>query len=124
MVRELPENKRCSRCRRWLPAEAFRVERSRSKELWRQWRLSSWCVECMRGATRRWREANRERINAERRAEYAATRGPLPRCSECDVVLASHSRVVCSRRCKDARYRRLHPEEYREKQRRKQARRR
>jgi hypothetical protein len=29
--------------------------------------LSSWCSECHNGATRRWRKANRERINAARR---------------------------------------------------------
>jgi hypothetical protein len=125
MTRELPENKRCSSCHRWLSAEAFRVEPVRSElNPWRHWRLSSWCRQCHQESTRRWREANRERINARRRTEYAASRGPLPRCSECGAELESHAKVVCSRRCKDARYRRLHPEEYREKQRRKDARRR
>jgi hypothetical protein len=113
MPRGVPENKRCSHCHRWLPAEAFRVEPVRSElNPWRHWRLSSWCRECQREATRRWYEANRERLNAERRAEYAAARGPLPRCSECEAELDSHAKVVCSRRCKDARYRRLHPAEF------------
>ena len=40
------------------------------------------------------------------------------------VADEDQARVVCSRQCKDARFRRLHPEAYREKARRKQARRR
>jgi hypothetical protein len=118
-------HKRCPRCYRWLPVEAFRVQPCRSKrEPWRRWKLSSYCRECMADATRRWREANRERINARRRAEYAVARGPLPHCSECDAELESHAKVVCSRRCKGKRYARLHPDKVREKERRKAARRR
>lgn len=42
---------------------------------------------------------------------YYVVREPLW-CSECGELLEGRQAVVCSRRCKDARYRRLHPEEY------------
>src|SRR5207248_903653 len=51
-------HKRCSHCKRWLPFDAFgRNPRTKLG-------LSSWCRECAREATRRWRAANSERINA------------------------------------------------------------
>ena len=74
-------------------------------------------------ATRAWWERNRERINEARRAEYQASR-PVRVCSECGRMIEGKGWVVCSRRCKDARYRRLHPVEYAAKQRRKYQRRR
>ena len=101
-----PTHKRCARCGEWLPVEEFRPNpKLRSG-------LHSWCKRCCAESAKQWREANRERVeesNARRRAEYEAARGPLPRCSECGVELDTHAKVVCSRRCKDARYRRLHP---------------
>jgi hypothetical protein len=45
-------------------------------------------------------------------------------CSECGAELEGRQRVVCGRRCKDARYKRLHPEEYAARERRKVERRR
>ena len=64
--------------------------------------------------------ANRERVLAK----AAARRGGKPgtrasECSECGGPLEGRRRVVCSRRCADARYRRLHPEAYAAKERRK-----
>jgi hypothetical protein len=49
---------------------------------------------------------------------------PGGRCTECGEELAGRAnRLVCSRRCKDSRYARLHPEELRAKERRKYERR-
>jgi hypothetical protein len=33
-------------------------------------------------------------------------------CSECGAELEGRQRVVCGRRCRDYRYKRLHPEGY------------
>ena len=72
---------------------------------------------------REWRARHPDKI-----AAYNAARriGPVAiRCVECGGKFEGRpDRLVCGRRCKDARYRRLHPEAYREKQRRKAARRR
>jgi hypothetical protein len=51
--------KRCTRCGTWLRVHAFRLLRDR-------WR-SSWCGPCSVAATREWRRANRDAINARRR---------------------------------------------------------
>jgi hypothetical protein len=53
----------CSACQRSLPAESFHLSKYGSR--------SSWCRECTVAATREWRAANRDAINARRRAEYA-----------------------------------------------------
>jgi len=76
-----------------------------------------------------WRAANPERVaayNAARREAYRLAHPPMRvKCSECDVEFEAETiRVVCSRRCKDRRYRRLHPVEYAAKRARKDARRR
>jgi hypothetical protein len=54
-------HKRCPHCRRWLPFEAFSVNRRLKSG------RSSWCLECARTATQRWRAANAE-ILAEKNA--------------------------------------------------------
>ena len=59
-----PREKPCSRCGRWLPLEAFPVNRSA------HWGRASRCRGCAREATRDWRRRNRDRENAERRARY------------------------------------------------------
>jgi endogenous inhibitor of DNA gyrase (YacG/DUF329 family) len=76
--------------------------------------------------SRRYFAENREAVLARAAAKRNALRGERPelRCSECESPLVGRQRVVCSRRCKDARYRRLHPEAYAAKQRRKVERRR
>ena len=51
----------CKHCGQRKEAEAFRRNR-RNRD-----GLSSWCSECHRDATRRWREENRERINRDAR---------------------------------------------------------
>jgi CheY-like chemotaxis protein len=45
-------------------------------------------------------------------------------CSECGVELEGRRRVVCSERCREARFKRLHPESYEEREWRKVERRR
>jgi hypothetical protein len=77
-----------------------------------------------------WLERNRKRVNQKKPAEIRqvshAGRRAKPvqlTCTECGATFEGRpNRLVCSRRCKDARYRRLHPEAYKAKQRRKQAR--
>ena len=68
-----------------------------------------------------WRAANREKIEA-----YNASRRIPPaklKCVECGHAFEGRKgRLVCSRRCKDKRYARLHPEKLRTKERRHQAR--
>lgn len=67
-----------------------------------------------------WHERNRERVNAARRTPPSQLT-----CVECGVLFEGpKNRLLCSRRCKDARYARLHPVEHRAKRRRKDARRR
>ena len=72
---------------------------------------------------RAWRAANPDRV----RAYNEARRIPFTSlvCVECGAgFLGRKDRLVCSPRCKDRRYARLHPAEYRAKQKRKDARRR
>jgi len=60
-------------------------------------------------------EQNRGRINAARRKPPAKLR-----CVECGGEFEGRKgKLLCSRRCKDRRYARLHPEAVRAKQRRK-----
>jgi hypothetical protein len=87
--------------------------------------VSSWCRQCQLEATRRWRAEHPEQVardNAKRWAAYAAAR-PERHCSECGALLEGRRFRVCSRRCKDARYRRLHPDAVKAKQARKYQRR-
>lgn len=115
----LRRGKWCPRCSRHLPAEEFAANpRVRSG-------FSSWCKRCHRQAVRVWREEHRDEENAKRRAEYAAAHPRAVRhCEECGAELEGRASVVCSRRCKDTRYRRLHPEAEKARQARKVARRR
>jgi hypothetical protein len=70
-----------------------------------------------------WRERNPDQVaayNASRRVQPAKLQ-----CVECGEAFEGRpNRLVCSRRCKDRRYARLHPEQVREKNRRHQANRR
>jgi hypothetical protein len=56
-----------------------------------------------------------KRCDSERAlARYYTKRGPQPvrHCSECGAELEGRRRVVCSERCREARFNRLHPEAY------------
>jgi hypothetical protein len=85
--------------------------------------LGSLCRACTRRRSRQFYARNRERILAR----AAARRGPpLVRfCSECGVELEGRHRVTCGKSsCREARFRRLHPEAYAAKEARKVERRR
>jgi len=104
-------DKRCGRCSKLLPLEAFRPN-PRSATGW-----SSYCRDCGAAANREWRERNRDAYNASRRVPPAKLE-----CVECGKPFEGRSdRLVCSRRCKDRRYARHHPEQVKEKNRRHQA---
>jgi hypothetical protein len=83
--------------------------------------FASRCRVCDRERSKRYYEAHREAV-LER---AAAKRALVERvCSECPETLQKGRRVVCSDRCRDRRYRRLHPEaEARKVERRREARR-
>jgi hypothetical protein len=73
---------------------------------------------------REWRQRNPDKVR-----EYNERRRTPPTesvCVECGAtIVGAKGRLLCgARRCKDARYRRLHPEASRAKQRRKDERRR
>ena len=109
-----PRGRRCTRCQVVLPFSAFRPN-LRLSSGW-----SSWCRACSSAATRAWREQNRERVNAARRKPPVKLR-----CVECGGEFGGRKdRLLCSRRCKDRRYARLHPAELATKERRKYERRR
>jgi hypothetical protein len=110
---ETPKGRRCTHCGEFLPFSAFRPNLKLSSG----W--NSWCRDCCVESAREWRERNRERVNAARRTPPARLT-----CVECGGEFEGRKdKLICSRRCKDRRYARLHPEELREKQRRKYARR-
>ncbi len=110
------DHRRCIRCRQALPLAAFPPSNTYDG-------LGPRCRECRRELNRLWREQNPDAIAAHNEAR----RIPPTKltCTECGSEFEGRrDRLVCSRKCRDARYRRLHPEAYREKRRRKDARRR
>jgi hypothetical protein len=71
----------------------------------------SLCRVCDRERSRAYYAANREAVLAR----AAARREPAPArfCSECRVELEGRHRVTCgSAKCREARFKRLHPESY------------
>jgi hypothetical protein len=102
----IPESKKkCQRCGGWLAPEEFTVDRSKPAG------LGSYCRPCDRQLSREYYRANRERILAK----LAAKRGPQPvrNCSECKEQLEGRHRVTCGKsKCREARFRRLHPASY------------
>lgn len=83
--------KECSRCRRWLPAVAFRPNpKLRSG-------LASWCRDCQNAATQRWRAEHPE-------LKIARREGPFPTtCVDCSHgFLAARRRQVRCRDCQAA----------------------
>lgn len=108
--------RRCARCGVDKPVEEFTFDRDK------RCGRGSYCRPCEQERSRDYYQRNRERILAR----MAARRGPAPVrfCSECRVELEGRQRVVCSSRCRDARFRRLHPEAYAAKEARKVVRRR
>jgi len=72
------------------------------------------CKVCDRARARAFYVANRERVLERAAAKRGRARSPVSSsCSECGVALEGRQRVTCgSSRCRDARFRRLHPESY------------
>ena len=92
----------CTHCQRLRPVELF-VSNERMRD-----GLHSWCRDCTRAAVRRWREENREYVeayNRRRREEYAAGHEPLERvCAnpECGRTFTPTRRDAgtCSKACR------------------------
>jgi hypothetical protein len=82
--------KRCTGCSEWLPLEGFplncRMHLGRSSR----------CRKCHRAATKDWRERNRERVNAERRAAYQR-RAPASRARLRGVRPTVRGSAPCAR---------------------------
>jgi hypothetical protein len=111
------ELRHCTACRQKRPVSEFRTNPETLSGL--HW----WCRACVSQRNREWREANADYVNAYNEAR----RVPPSRltCTECgEEFYGRKDRLTCGRRCKDARYRRLHPDQYRAKQSRYYARRR
>jgi hypothetical protein len=108
--------KTCARCGLLRPLGEF--VRDASKRVGR----GSICRDCDREKSRAYYLEHREQV-LER---AAARRPPAPArsCEECGEPLPDGRRVVCSRRCAEARYRRLHPEAWAAREQRKVVRRR
>jgi endogenous inhibitor of DNA gyrase (YacG/DUF329 family) len=119
---------RCAECsadldHRVSPRSAFCSDRCRYR--FRDRRRYAQNPETQRERARRYYAENREEVLEKAAAKRGRPRPPeRGTCSECGKPLEGRSRVVCSRRCTDARYRRLHPEAYAENERRKVERRR
>jgi hypothetical protein len=111
--------KRCSKCGRELPVEAFsRHRRSSDGRAW-------WCRECAAAQNREYRARNPELTQAYNEARRVGIY--RLRCVQCGVEFEAgrkDAKLCGRRRCKDKRYQRLHPEAYRAKCRRKGERRR
>jgi hypothetical protein len=85
--------------------------------------LGSYCRVCDAERSRKFYAENRKAVLAR----AAERRGPAPtrHCSECGEELVGGQRVTCgSSRCREARFKRLHPESYAERERAKVSRRR
>ena len=108
---------RCYACSGLLPTESFAIDRKKPGG------RKSICLPCDREKARAYYRENRERLLAR----AATQREPRPPafCSECGAPLEGQQRVTCgSAGCRDRRFRRLHPAEYLERERRKVERRR
>jgi hypothetical protein len=89
----------CSKCGDWLPLEEF--PRNRRMHLG----VSSQCRECHRAASKDWRDRNRERVNAERRAAYREEHPRVERdCVQCGRPFTGRpDALVCSKACRRVR---------------------
>ncbi len=99
----------CSRCGETLPRDAF-VRRTES----RGGDYKGWCRQCDAERSRVYYRANRERILEAAAARRGGSRAEaLESCSECGAELVGKQRLTCgSSACRDARFKRLHPEAY------------
>jgi hypothetical protein len=98
---ELPTERQCTGCSEWKPLSEF----PRNPRI--HLGVSSRCRNCHRAATKDWQDRNRERVNAERRAEYRAEH-PLPKrpCAVCGRTMQKRpDALVCGERCRNRRKR-------------------
>ena len=78
-----------------------------------------------RAKSRAYYWANRERVLEKAAARRGTTRTPTGDCSECGSPLVGRQRVTCGKAgCRDARFKRLRPEAYAEREQQKAERRR
>jgi hypothetical protein len=101
---------RCPGCGVVKPLEEFTRDRSKPSG------FGTYCLTCDRERSRAYYERNRARILEDR----ASKRGPQSErfCSECQKRLEGRQRVTCgSRRCREARFRKLQPASYAERER-------
>ncbi len=95
---------RCGELRRWGD-----FMRDRSKRSGR----GSMCRWCNAEKSREYYAENREAILEKQVARRGGRRLVVAlECSECGDPLEPPRRVVCSPRCREARFKRLHPESY------------
>lgn len=101
----LPHEKRCSPCGRMLPLSEFTSDKSKRSG------VGTYCRECEAARSRKRYARDRKAILAK----AAAKRGPKPFrfCSECGELLEGAQRVTCgTSRCRDRRFKRMHPVQY------------
>ena len=122
-------NGRCAECGtdldwRLRPRSPFCSEKHRYA--FRDRRKYAQNPEAARARARAYYAANREQVLEKAAARRGRSRPPeRTTCTECGNPLEGQQRVVCSkRRCRDARWRRLNPEAYQERERKKVIRRR
>jgi endogenous inhibitor of DNA gyrase (YacG/DUF329 family) len=105
----------CAECEteleRWQRASAqFCSPKCRYRFRDRRWYAEK--TEEMRARSRAYYWQNREAVLDKQAAKRGKIRSEASECSECGGPLEGRRRVVCSERCRDARYRRLHPVAY------------
>jgi hypothetical protein len=121
-------NRTCAVCgihldHRLVPRSAFCSAQHR--EAFRHQRRYTEDPERERARARAYYWANRERVLEKAAAKRGRVRRPeQTTCSECPNELTGKQRVVCSPRCTERRFKRLHPESYAAKEARKVERRR
>ena len=97
------DEKRCLRCGVTKPLEEFTADSRRGR--------GPYCRPCDRERSGAYYAANRERVLAKAAAKRGRPR--VRHCSECGELLQGVQRVTCgSSRCRERRFRRLHPESY------------
>jgi hypothetical protein len=125
---EAHRNRTCAECgvhldHRRVPRSPFCCRKHR--DAFRHRRRYAEDPEGARARARAYYWANRTAVLEKAAARRGVVRPPeRTTCEECGGALEGRQRIVCSRRCRDRRYARLHPEAYAAKEARKVERRR
>jgi hypothetical protein len=103
------QNATCSRCKRSLPAAAFKPDPKLRRG------LDSWCRSCHNEATAKWRESNPDQVEAYNVGRRKVVE--MARCGHCDGLYAQNrtDKLYCSKRCRDRARDARRPEEYRQR---------